>query len=64
MKAKKIEKAADIHCEVVCNLKELYNGCLKTIEYKRTRLSLDAKNLEEETITKSIEIKPGFKNNH
>ena len=64
MKAKQVEKATDIHCEIKCNLKELYNGCLKTIEYKRVRLSLDAKHLEEETVTKNIEIKPGFKNNH
>ena len=53
----------DIHVDLYCTLKELYNGTVKTITYKKNKLSSDKRttNLIEEVF--DVEIFKGFDKN-
>ena len=54
-------KAENLELSVSCTLNELYNGAMKEISYKRTRIQYDGKEVEtEEKESLNIEIKPGF----
>jgi len=47
---------------VDCTLNELYNGCSKTVQYRRIDLNKDGRTTREVNEKKTIEIKPGFNN--
>ena len=57
-------KAAPQNIEVVldCTLEELYNGCLKQVEYERSVVKHDAKTLLKKRCVEQVEVKPGFSN--
>jgi DnaJ-class molecular chaperone len=45
---------------VECTIREMYNGCMKTVSFTRGELHHDAKTPHKFPRTKSVEIKPGF----
>lgn len=45
---------------VPTTLKEFYNGCIKTVSYKRQKTALDGRTLSYQVCNKQIEIKPGM----
>ena len=49
-----------IDVELYCTLEELYNGCTKTVKYKKCNLSLDNKSQEEKECSIDVEILPGY----
>jgi DnaJ family protein B protein 13 len=48
-----------IEVRLPCSLKELYNGCMKTISYERQAVALDGKTVNNIICNKTIEVKPG-----
>jgi len=50
----------ELNVSVVCTLKELYEGCTKTINYDRVVLNADGKTTSQKTETKQLEIKRGY----
>jgi DnaJ family protein B protein 13 len=42
----------DVYLNVPCTLKEMYNGCMKTVVYERQTLELDGRTLRNHHITK------------
>lgn len=58
--SKKNEK--DLWVDLTCTLRELYNGCIKSISYKKDQLPhYSSRKVENLHFEKEIEIKPGFK---
>jgi len=49
-----------IDVELLCTLEELYNGCTKTVKYKKCNISMDKQNQEEKECSIDVEIKPGY----
>jgi len=45
---------------VPCTLKELYNGCIKTVNYQRQTIALDGKTLQQTVSNKQVEVKAGM----
>ena len=49
-----------LYVDLTCTLRELYNGCIKTISYKRDKLPhYSSRKVENLHFEKEIEIKPG-----
>lgn len=46
-----------------CTLEELYNGCVKTIKYKKQSITYDSRTTEEKEVSLDVEIFKGQKNN-
>jgi DnaJ family protein B protein 4 len=59
LRKKGVEKADPITSSIECTLEELFNGAIKTILIKRTRLQKDE--IVEDTKTFTLKIKPGWK---
>jgi DnaJ-class molecular chaperone len=57
---KKTEELPPIDVELYCTLEELYNGCTKTVKYKKCALSLDKRSQEEKECSIDVEILPGY----
>ena len=57
---KKAEELPPIDVELYCTLEELYNGCTKTVKYKKCALSLDKRSQEEKECSIDVEILPGY----
>lgn len=51
---------ADIHVTLDVTLHELYNGCLKKVEYERKVLQLDGRSTRNQKEELSVEVKPGY----
>lgn len=51
---------ADIVVVLECTLHELYNGCLKKVQYNRSVLMHDGKTLRTQPEELNVEVKPGF----
>ena len=46
----------DLEVTVYCTLPDLYNGCFKTVEYKRRKVMPDGRSMSRETVSKLIHI--------
>ena len=58
---KKKKPVPDLVVEVKCTLRELYNGWIKSINYRREKLlHYSGRKTENITWEKDIEIKPGY----
>lgn len=51
----------DLELTVACTLSELYNGCIKTIEYDRQVLNDDNFTLKTTKLSKSLQIRRGMR---
>ena len=51
----------DINLE--CTLEELYNGCVKTVKYKKRAISYDLRTTEDKEVSIDIEIFKGYDKN-
>ena len=60
VEVKLAELPEDLVVTLQCTLSELYNGCSKTVTYKRKVLLHDSKTLAEEEISKLVEVKQGY----
>ena len=60
-KEKDILPPIDIDLE--CTLEELYNGCVKTIKYKKKAMSYDLRTTEDKEVCLDIEIFKGYDKN-
>ena len=60
-KEKDILPPIDIDLE--CTLEELYNGCVKTIKYKKKSISYDLRTTEDKEVSLDIEIFKGYDKN-
>jgi len=60
-KEKDILPPIDIDLE--CTLEELYNGCVKTIKYKKKAISYDLRTTEDKEVCLDIEIFKGYDKN-
>ena len=60
-KEKDILPPIDIDLE--CTLEELYNGCVKTIKYKKKAISYDLRTTEDKEVSLDIEIFKGYDKN-
>ena len=58
----KKEKLNPINICLVCTLDELYNGCVKTIKYKKQKLSNDLRTTNIEEVSQDVEIFKGYDN--
>lgn len=47
-----------VNCE--CTLEELYEGCMKKVNYERNVLGLDGKSNKPQKQEMEVEIKPGY----
>ena len=55
------KEVEDLVVELPCTLRELYNGCLKTINYKKDKLlHYSGRKTESIYCEKDIEIRPGY----
>lgn len=50
----------DIEVCIDCTIDELYNGCIKQVEYERNVVKFDAKTLIVQRRVQQVEVKPGF----
>ena len=53
---------SDLIVDVECTLNELYNGCMKEVRYLKTLLNNDGRTTREETVSRVIDVKPGYEN--
>jgi DnaJ-class molecular chaperone len=54
-------RAEDLEISVECTLNELYNGAMKEVSYKRTRIQYDGQVVQTEDLESlNIEIKSGY----
>ena len=60
-KEKDILPPIDIDLE--CTLEELYNGCVKTLKYKKKAISYDLRTTEDKEVSIDIEIFKGYDKN-
>ena len=60
-KEKDILPPIDIDLE--CTLEELYNGCVKTIKYKKKAISYDLRTTEDKEVSIDVEIFKGYDKN-
>ena len=60
-KEKDILPPIDIDLE--CSLEELYNGCVKTVKYKKKAISYDLRTTEDKEVCIDIEIFKGYDKN-
>ena len=58
----KKEKLNPINICLVCTLDELYNGYIKTIKYKKQKLSNDLRTTNIEEVSQDVEIFKGYDN--
>ena len=58
----KKEKLNPINICLVCTLDGLYNGCVKTIKYKKQKLSNDLRTTNIEEVSQDVEIFKGYDN--
>ena len=56
----KIEKLSPININLECTLEELYSGCVKTVKYKKQKLSYDLRTTNIEEVTQDVEIFKGY----
>ena len=61
----KIEKGIlpPIDIDLECTLEELYNGCVKTIKYKKKAISYDLRTTEDKEVCIDVEIFKGYDKN-
>ena len=61
----KIEKdiLPPIDVDLECTLEELYNGCVKTIKYKKKAISYDLRTTEDKEVCIDVEIFKGYDKN-
>ena len=50
----------DIEITLDCTLHELYNGCLKHLEFEREVLTHDGRTTRGDRVEMNVEVKPGF----
>ena len=58
----KKDKLNPININLECTLEELYNGCVKTIKYKKQKLSNDLRTTNIEEVSQDVEIFKGYDN--
>ena len=58
----KTEKLNPININLACTLEELYSGCVKTIKYKKHKLSYNLRTTNIEEVSQDIEIFKGYDN--
>ena len=58
-----IKELEPIHINLNCSLDELYNGCIKTIKYKKKNISHDLRTTENKEVSLDVEIFKGYDNN-
>ena len=58
----KIEKniLPPIDIDLECTLEELYNGCVKTVNYKKKAISYDLRTTEDKEVSVDVEIFKGY----
>ena len=61
--AQEKQKLENITEKIECSLEELYNGCLKTLHYKRRVLNSDGRTTSLKDEEKEIEIFKGYDKN-
>ena len=59
-KNKDIKTLPPIDVDLECTLEELYNGCIKTIKYKKKIIGYDLRAREEKEITIDVEVFKGY----
>ena len=52
-----------IDIDLECTLEELYNGCVKTIKYKKKAISYDLRTTEDKEVSIDVEIFKGYDKN-
>ena len=52
-----------IDIDLECTLEELYNGCVKTINYKKKAISYDLRTTEDKEVSVDVEIFKGYDKN-
>ena len=57
------EKLKNIEINLNCSLEELYNGCVKTIKYKKKAISYDLRTTEDKEVCIDVEIFKGYDKN-
>ena len=57
---KKEEKLKNIEISLKCSLEELYNGCVKTIKYKKNNLNNDLRTTSIVEVSQDVEIFRGY----
>ena len=57
---KKEEKLRPIKIKLECTLEELYNGCVKTIKYKKHNINYDLRTTSEVEVSQDVEIFRGY----
>ena len=60
-KPKRPQPPSDVTVNLQCTLRELYNGCMKKVNYNRTALHPNGRSVTHKRETIDIEIKPGYK---
>lgn len=58
--AKPLDPLPDVIVDFECSLEELYNGCVKTLNYKRRVLNQDGRTTSEKDEKRDIEIFKGY----
>ena len=58
----KPEKLNPININLECTLEELYTGCVKTIKYKKHKLSYNLRTTNFEEVSQDVEILKGYDN--
>ena len=62
-KKKEIETLPPIDINLECSLEELYNGCVKTVKYKKKAISYDLRTTEDKENSVDVEIFKGYDKN-
>ena len=58
----KDEKLSPININLECTLEELYTGCVKTIKYKKHKLSHNLRTTNIEEVSQDVEVFKGYDN--
>ena len=59
-KKKEVDTLPPIDIDLECTLEELYNGCVKTVNYKKKAISYDLRTTEDKESSVDVEIFKGY----
>ena len=59
-KPKRPQPPTDVNVNLPCTLRDLYNGCLKKVNYFRTVLHPNGRSVAHKQESIEVEIKPGY----
>jgi DnaJ-class molecular chaperone len=59
----KEKELSPIHIYLECSLEELYNGCVKTIKYKKNNINYDLRTTNVVEVSQDVEIFRGYDDN-